>query len=112
MSTPTRLIIQNGRFANDGNGDTLRDAAEKINNNFTTLWNGMYDSVSLSIGSLADVEAPFASDGDLLVLSGNVWENLSATNLDFNGLTKTDPRIAGRLWRDSDNDNVLKVSRG
>ena len=38
MSTPTRLIIQNGRFANDGNGDTLRDAAEKINNNFATLF--------------------------------------------------------------------------
>jgi hypothetical protein len=34
----TRLIIQNGKFANDGNGDTLRDAAEKINNNFATLF--------------------------------------------------------------------------
>jgi hypothetical protein len=87
MSTPTRLVIQNGSHANDGNGDTLRDAATKINNNFSALWGGVYgDSVPISVDDLS--------------------------NLDFNGLTTVDPNVAGRLWRDSDNGNVLKVSRG
>ncbi len=136
---PTQQVINNGIVANDGTGDTLRDATTKINDNFTRLYGDLYDSsrvtgivsesyvkgiidsdhvmskVSLgtqSINSLGDVEASFASEGDLLVLSSNVWSNLSATHLDFNGLPKTDPSIEGRLWRDSDNDNVLKVSRG
>ena len=136
---PTQQVINNGTVANDGTGDTLRDATTKINDNFTRLYGDLYDSsrvtgivsdsyvkgiidsdhvmskVSLgtqSINSLSDVNAPFASEGDLLVLSSNVWENLSATHLDFTGLSNTDPSIAGRLWRDSDNDNVLKVSRG
>ena len=87
MSNPTRLVIQNGSHANDGNGDTLRDAATKINNNFSALWGGVYgDSVPISVDDLS--------------------------NLDFNGLTTVDPNVAGRLWRDSDNGNVLKVSRG
>ena len=136
---PTQQVINNGTVANDGTGDTLRDATTKINDNFTRLYGDLYDSsrvtgivsdsyvkgiidsdhvmskVSLgtqSINSLEDVEATFASEGDLLVLSSNVWSNLSATHLDFTGLPNTDPSIAGRLWRDSDNDNVLKVSRG
>lgn len=136
---PTQQHIFNGTIANDGTGDTLRDATTKINDNFTRLYGDLYDSdrvtdivdpeyvknivdsdhvmskVSLetqSINSFGDVDASFASDGDLLVLDSDTWTNLSATHLDFNGLTKTDPHIQGRLWRDSDNDNVLKVSRG
>ena len=44
MANPTRLIIQNGTVANDGTGDTLRDAAEKINNNFAQLWIDTYSA--------------------------------------------------------------------
>ena len=136
---PTQQVINNGLVANDGTGDTLRDATTKINDNFTRLYGDLYDSsrvteivsesyvkgiidsdhvmskVSLgtqSINSLEDVDAPFATEGDLLVLTSNVWSQLSATQLDFTGLSKTDPSIEGRLWRDSDNDNALKVSRG
>ena len=136
---PTQQVINNGTVANDGTGDTLRDATTKINDNFTRLYGDLYDSsrvtsivdssyvesiidsdhvmskVSLgtqSINSLGDVDAAFATEGDLLVLSSNLWTQLSATHLDFTGLPETDPSIEGRLWRDSDNDNVLKVSRG
>ena len=87
MSTPTRLVIQNGSHANDGTGDTLRDASTKINNNFATLWDAMYDSAHLS--SL-----------------------LQAESFNFNGVPISDPSVEGLLWRDSDNGNVLKVSRG
>ena len=34
----TRSILNNGTVANDGTGDTLRDAATKINNNFANVW--------------------------------------------------------------------------
>lgn len=39
---PPRQVIQNGKFANDGTGDTLRDAADKINDNFKQLWYDLY----------------------------------------------------------------------
>ncbi len=77
MSNPTRLIIQNGRFANDGEGDTLRDAATKINDNFE-----------------------------------NLWGVLEIESLNFSNVPTSDPSVEGLLWRDSDNGNVLKVSRG
>jgi hypothetical protein len=136
---PTRQNIFNGTRANDGTGDTLRDATTKINDNFARLYGDLYDSSRVtdivdpeyvkdiidsdhviskvsfetqSINSFGDVDAVFASTGDLLVLDSDTWSNLSATHLDFDGLTKFDPLIRGRLWRDSDNDNVLKVSRG
>lgn len=40
----TRLILLNGTIANDGTGDTLRDAADKINGNFKTLFDLLGDS--------------------------------------------------------------------
>ena len=50
----TRAIINTGTFANDGTGDTLRAAAEKINNNFFDLYSALGDSsnafVNISFG--------------------------------------------------------------
>jgi len=43
--TPTQITIANGAQANDGTGDSLRDAATKINTNFTNLWQGTYNSI-------------------------------------------------------------------
>ena len=66
MTTPTQQIVQRGSFANDGTGDTLRDAAQKINDNFTYLWAETWDS-----GSTNDIIARLdALDSDLLALSG------------------------------------------
>ena len=48
--TPTRQVLQRGTYANDGTGDTLRDAAQKINDNFTYLWNDVYDGVGVRPG--------------------------------------------------------------
>jgi len=42
INSPPRKVIQNGKFANDGTGDTLRDAADKINDNFKQLWYNLY----------------------------------------------------------------------
>ena len=50
MADPTQQIVQRGSFANDGTGDTLRDAAQKINDNFTYLWQGVYAGEDLYPG--------------------------------------------------------------
>ena len=39
---PTQRIISTGNTANDGTGDTLRDAAIKINDNFNDVWFQQY----------------------------------------------------------------------
>ena len=66
MADPTQQVVQRGSFANDGTGDTLRDAAQKINDNFTYLWAETWDS-----GSTADIITRLdAIDSDLLALSG------------------------------------------
>jgi len=44
MAIPTQQTISNGAMANDGTGDSLRDAADKINNNFASLWQSAYNS--------------------------------------------------------------------
>lgn len=41
----TKQVIYTGQVANDGNGDTLRSGAQKINENFTEL----YDSLSYTL---------------------------------------------------------------
>lgn len=51
--------ISLGTSANDGTGDTLRDAGQKINENFTELY-GDYISIS-TLQSIAAASADFAA---------------------------------------------------
>ena len=57
---PTQQTISNGATANDGTGDSLRDAADKINNNFSSLWQGTFNSTEeqpgrgFVVGSMTD----------------------------------------------------------
>jgi len=44
MTIPTQKTISKGSTANDGTGDSLRDAADKINDNFYELWQSNYNS--------------------------------------------------------------------
>jgi len=65
MATKTREVLQNGTTANDGTGDTLRDAADKINTNFTYVWNRLGGKDSYFTDNLtAD------SDGNLIFTNG------------------------------------------
>jgi hypothetical protein len=49
-NSPPRKVVQNGKFANDGTGDTLRDAADKINDNFAQLWYDLYNAAPVHPG--------------------------------------------------------------
>ena len=75
MTTPTQQIVQRGSYANDGTGDTLRDAAQKINDNFTYLWSEVWDSGTTST-ILARLDA---LDSDLLALDGTSSNILDAS---------------------------------
>ena len=55
----TQQSISLGSSANDGTGDTLRDAGQKINENFTELY-GDYISIS-TLQSIAAASADFAA---------------------------------------------------
>ena len=66
-----RQVLQNGTVANDGTGDTLRDASNKINANFLSLYQALGDS-----DSLYDA-AKFDSDGNLIFSSGAYSTTLS-----------------------------------
>jgi hypothetical protein len=45
----TRRIILNGTVANDGTGDTLRTAAQKINDNFAEVYGAFGDGSSIAL---------------------------------------------------------------
>ena len=47
----TKQIIEIGSSANDGTGDTLRTGAQKINANFTELYNSIYALPAAGVGS-------------------------------------------------------------
>lgn len=55
-----QITLNNGATANDGQGDTLRDAADKINSNFTELYGADSDGVS----ALDAVKAELAASTD------------------------------------------------
>lgn len=50
----TLEVINTGAIANDGTGDPLRVAFEKVNNNFSSLWNTNFNSVeSVTTGNVS-----------------------------------------------------------
>ena len=69
MTTPTQQIVQRGSYANDGTGDTLRDAAQKINDNFTYLWAEVWDSNSGTTDNSVIITRLDGLDSDVLALT-------------------------------------------
>jgi len=59
----TRQILQNGTTANDGTGDTLRSASDKINLNFRELFLLFGDSVQATSALSFDSEGRVVFDG-------------------------------------------------
>ena len=75
MRTPTQKVIQRGSFANDGTGDTLRDAADKINDNFTHLFTDTYDGAVVRPGrqfKLNSISGDLPDSGDFTIHTGNL----------------------------------------
>ena len=77
----TKQIIETGSSANDGTGDTLRTGAQKINANFTELYNSIYALPAAGVGSegtLGGVKV----DGTSVVINNGVISSTSASSVD------------------------------
>ena len=101
----TQQIINVGNVANDGQGDTLRAAFIKSNDNFTELYGGVSPGIvngtsNVKISSAnGNVSTSVAGTSNVMVVSSNlvaivgnltVSGNLSAVNLVINNITSDD----------------------
>jgi len=98
-----KQVINIGTSANDGTGDPLRTAFDKVNDNFTELYNddsGDVDSVSASGGlevdtTTGDVTVSISDDGVTYAKMGTEFTTsavISASDVDFSSaavFTKT-----------------------
>ena len=83
MRTPPRLILSNGTRANDGTGDTLRDAGTKINQNFERIWGDIYtaEPVRPGRGFVASIDSSIPDSGGFSI-------DIADTNVDSNHVLK------------------------
>ena len=98
----TKQIIETGSSANDGTGDTLRTGAQKINANFTELYNSIYSLPTAGVGT-AGTLGGVKVDGTSVVINNGV---ISSTRIDGPSLTTDNaiPRfdgVTGRLLQNS-----------
>lgn len=87
----TREILNNGTTANDGTGDTLRQAADKINTNFRSLFLLFGDSVS------STTNISFDSDGSIIFENGTYDTKLVAATTSGSNKTITLPNATGTV---------------
>ena len=89
----TRSILNNGIVANDGTGDTLRDAATKINNNFANVWRVLGSSDSYLSQNIS-----FDSDGAIIFEGTNNYvTKLVAEDASTQNHTITLPAATGQV---------------
>src|SRR6056300_236669 len=103
-----KQIIDRGILANDGTGDTLRNGAQKINDNFTEIYNAIGDGTtlnsSLSISdetstlsniSLGDTITFIGTGGISTALSGNTL-TIDASDVESGYTIKNSSSILSR----------------
>ena len=98
----TKQIIETGSLANDGTGDTLRTGAQKINANFTELYNSIYSLPTAGVGS-AGVLGGVKVDGTSVVINNGVISSAGTTgpaSTTDNAITRFDG-TTGRLLQNS-----------
>ena len=77
----TRRIILNGTVANDGTGDTLRTAAQKINDNFAEVYNAFGDASSIALrpATRANLGGVFIGASLNVASNGQLSANIATT---------------------------------
>lgn len=91
---PQLRVINTGQHANDGTGDTLRSAAEKINANFDDV----YSALGINGGSASFVNSIIASTGiNVNHASGNVTITNTAPKFDNVAVAGNDTIVADTI---------------
>jgi len=96
----TREILQNGTTANDGTGDTLRDASDKINTNFRNLFAILGDSAA------ATTALTISPSGDIVFDGGTFDTTLTATTATGGNKTITLPNSTGTVVLQNTTDTL------
>ena len=103
----TQKNINIGSSANKGDGDPLRTAFDKINDNFTELYAATGNSAKDISGSIFGDDSTLLVDavsstipaenlsGALPALDGSALTNISVSSIDFSNVTNTPTTIAG-----------------
>lgn len=90
----SRLIIDIGASANDGTGDNLRDAFNKVNQNFQTLFGVIGDDTSFSFTNLSDAPPSYTANQ---IFYTNSSASISARTLIPGSGIDIDTSVAGQL---------------
>ena len=75
----TRQNISTGSFANDGSGDTLRQAGQKINENFVELYQKLGGDSNTLVGAIAAAEGGISFEGTTADLNETVLRAVDPT---------------------------------
>ena len=98
----TKQIIETGSSANDGTGDTLRTGAQKINSNFTELYNSIYSLPTAGVG-ISGTLGGVKVDGASVVINNGVISAMGIvgpSSSTDNAITRFDG-VTGRLLQNS-----------
>ena len=91
-----------GSVADDGTGDTLRVAGDKVNDNFDEIYTAIGDGTTLDVSSLGTITALNNATANELVTVGATTTELDAeANLTFDGSTLT---VTGNITVPNDGD--------
>lgn len=75
----TRQNISTGTYANDGSGDTLRQAGQKINENFVELYQKLGGDSNTLVGAIAAAEGGISFEGTTADLNETVLKAIDPT---------------------------------
>ena len=100
--------INIGTSANDGTGDPLRTAFDKINDNFTELYSETAADSQITISG-NKIKTNVSNTDLVLDTNGTGAVAITPTKIMMANLPTSDPSVAGQLWNDS---GTLKVSAG
>lgn len=88
LCAQTQSVINTGATANDGTGDSIRTAFNKINTNFTTLWSAVYTN------GVSEFGTNIVLSGNTL-FDGNLTNNLELGDIAQLTLDGTDTGVYG-----------------
>ena len=119
-------IIDIGQIPNDKTGDPIRDAMDKVNKNFTELYNTAVIATSLTVGNTTSPANVFVTPGNINVGNTSSYSYINSTAVVTNSVTASkivgvenepvvivttdDNHIFFRTYGDEENQNRMVIA--